>query len=30
LEIEQQFFGRTEDRQLQPPPPAALIRNQRR
>ncbi len=30
LEIEQQFFGRTEDRQSQPPPPAALIRSQRR
>lgn len=30
LEIEQQFFGRTEDRQSQPPPPGALLRSQRR
>jgi hypothetical protein len=30
VEIEQKFFGRTEDRLLQPPPPAALIRGQRR
>jgi hypothetical protein len=29
-EIEQKFFGRTEDRVPQPPPPGALIRNQRR
>jgi hypothetical protein len=30
VEIEQKFFGRKEDRVLQPPPPAALIRSQRR
>lgn len=30
LEIEQQFFGRAEDRLSQPPPPAALLRTQRR
>jgi hypothetical protein len=30
VEIEQKFFGRTEARPSQPPPPAALIRNQRR
>jgi ABC-type transporter Mla subunit MlaD len=29
-EIEHRFFGRTEDRLSQPPPPAALIRNQQR
>jgi ABC-type transporter Mla subunit MlaD len=30
VEIEQRFFGRTEERLSQPPPPAAFIRNQRR
>jgi hypothetical protein len=30
IEIEQKFFGRTEARPSQPPPPAALIRNQQR
>ena len=30
VEIEQKFFGRTEARPSQPPPPAALIRNQQR
>ena len=30
VEIEQKFFGRTEARPSQPPPPEALIRNQRR
>ncbi len=30
LEIEQQFFGPTEDRLSQPPPPAALLRSQPR
>jgi len=30
VEIEQKFFGRTEDRLSQPPPPAALLRSQRR
>ena len=30
VEIEQKFFGRNEDRLSQPPPPAALIRSQRR
>ncbi len=29
LEIEQQFFGRTEHRLSEPPPPAALLRSQR-
>ena len=28
LEIEQQFFGRTEHRLSEPPPPAALLRSQ--
>ena len=30
VEIEQKFFGRTEARRPQPPPPEALIRSQRR
>ena len=30
VEIEQKFFGRTEARPSQPPPPEALIRNQQR
>ena len=30
VEIEQKFFGRTEARPSQPPPPEALIRSQRR
>ena len=30
VEIEQKFFGRTEARPSQPPPPGALLRGQRR
>ena len=30
VEIEQKFFGRTEARPSQPPPPGALLRSQRR
>jgi ABC-type transporter Mla subunit MlaD len=30
VEIEKRFFGRTEEPLSQPPPPTALIRNQRR